>query len=166
MSQMYYSYVKSPIGNLMIAGTRSALKWIMFQTGKKLRDPEPDWIEDPKYLKQAIDQLGVYFEGKLQSFDLELSPDGTPFQKSVWNALKEIPYGKTISYGEIAKKIGKPNASRAVGAANGQNPIPIVIPCHRVIGKSGDLTGFGGGLDVKEKLLSLERNVVSRKRKE
>ena len=122
MSQVYYSYVKSPIGKLMVVGTRSALKGIMFPAGKNTQAPAPDWIEDAKYLKKAIAQLKAYFEGKLQFFDLELSPEGTAFQQSVWNALKEIPYGKTISYGEIAAKLGNPKASRAVGAANGKKP--------------------------------------------
>ncbi len=161
MNQVYYSYLKSPIGKLMVVGTRSAIKAIMFPAGKNTHAPAPDWIEESKYLKKAIDQLKAYFAGKLQCFELELSPEGTAFQQSVWKALKEIPYGKTTSYGEIAEKLGNPKASRAVGAANGKNPIPIVIPCHRVIGKSGDLTGFGGGLDTKEKLLTLEQEVIS-----
>ena len=102
-------------------------------------------------------QLEAYFAGELQRFDLALAPDGTDFQQAVWQALTTIPYGATCSYGEIARQIGKPKASRAVGAANGQNPIPIIIPCHRVIGSTGKLTGFGGGLAAKEILLELEQ---------
>src|SRR5690606_32489233 len=103
-------------------------------------------------------QLGAYFAGELQAFDLPLAPEGTPFQRTVWQALQSIPYGQTISYGELAQEIGRPTASRAVGAANGRNPLPIVIPCHRVIGGNGSLTGYGGGLRFKKALLSLERN--------
>ncbi len=101
-------------------------------------------------------QLREYFAGKRADFDLPLAPEGTEFQRSVWRNLQDIPYGETISYGELAKRVGNPKASRAVGAANGQNPIPIVIPCHRVIGANGKLTGFGGGLPTKEALLALE----------
>ena len=106
---------------------------------------------------ETIRQLRAYFAGELENFDLPLAPQGTPFQLSVWNRLCEIPYGETISYGELARRLGNPNASRAVGLANGSNPIPIVIPCHRVIGSNGKLTGYGGGLPIKEKLLALER---------
>jgi methylated-DNA-[protein]-cysteine S-methyltransferase len=102
-------------------------------------------------------QLRAYFAGELETFDLPLAPEGTPFQLEVWRRLCEIPYGETISYGELARRLGNPNASRAVGLANGANPIPIVIPCHRVIGSDGKLTGYGGGLPIKEKLLALER---------
>jgi methylated-DNA-[protein]-cysteine S-methyltransferase len=108
-------------------------------------------------LGEAVRQLRAYFAGELQAFDLPLAPQGTPFQLAVWKHLCEIPYGETISYGELARRIGNPNASRAVGLANGSNPIPIVIPCHRVIGSNGKLTGYGGGLPIKDKLLGLER---------
>lgn len=108
-------------------------------------------------LKETIRQLRAYFSGKLEQFDLPLAPEGTPFQLEVWRRLCEIPYGETISYGELARRIGNPKASRAVGLANGSNPISIVIPCHRVIGSNGKLTGYGGGLPIKEKLLALER---------
>lgn len=108
-------------------------------------------------LSEIIRQLNAYFAGKLESFDLPLAPEGTPFQQKVWKELCQIPYGETISYGELARRIGNASASRAVGLANGSNPIPIVIPCHRVIGSNGKLTGYGGGLDIKEKLLALEK---------
>ena len=108
-------------------------------------------------MREALRQLRAYFAGDLEGFDLQLAPDGTPFQQKVWKALCKIPYGETISYGELAKRIGNPNASRAVGLANGSNPIPIIIPCHRVIGSNGKLTGYGGGLPIKEKLLALEK---------
>jgi methylated-DNA-[protein]-cysteine S-methyltransferase len=119
--------------------------------------PEADWQESARgAVGEAIRQLREYFAGRRNEFELPLAPEGTEFQRTVWNRLREIPYGETISYGELAKRVGNPKASRAVGAANGQNPIPIVIPCHRVIGSNGKLTGFGGGLPVKEALLALE----------
>jgi methylated-DNA-[protein]-cysteine S-methyltransferase len=108
-------------------------------------------------VRETVRQLKAYFSRKLTRFNLPLSPDGTPFQLTVWRELERIPYGELISYGELARRIGKPKASRAVGAANGANPIPIVVPCHRVIGSNGTLTGYGGGLPIKEKLLALER---------
>ncbi|HEV7766715.1 MAG TPA: methylated-DNA--[protein]-cysteine S-methyltransferase [Thermoanaerobaculia bacterium] len=106
--------------------------------------------------KPVIDQLNDYFSGKRKTFELTLAPRGTPFQLAVWNALLEIPYGDTISYAELARRIGKPSAVRAVGAANGANPIPVIIPCHRVIGSNGSLTGYGGGIERKQWLLALE----------
>lgn len=117
---------------------------------------ESGWIEDSAPLGAAINQLRAYFAGELHEFHLTLNPQGTPFQLKVWERLRGIPYGQTVSYGELARRIGNSNASRAVGLANGSNPIPIVIPCHRVIGSSGALVGYGGGLDIKQKLLALE----------
>ena len=120
------------------------------------RDPEHDWIFNEKPFEEARRQLSEYFAGERREFDLPLRLDGTVFQVEVLEELKKIPYGETTSYAAIAERIGRPKAVRAVGAANGRNPIPIIVPCHRVIGKSGDLTGFGGGLDTKEALLRLE----------
>ena len=152
-----YCYLESPIGTLLIAGDDEAVRRIEFPDHGKARKPESDWRESSRGpVGEAIRQLREYFAGKRTDFDLPLAPDGTPFQRGVWRRLQEIPYGETISYGELAKRVGNPKASRAVGAANGQNPIPIVIPCHRVIGANGKLTGFGGGLPTKEKLLALE----------
>ncbi len=153
---MYYCYLDTPIGELLLAGEDGALAMIGFPKGSMRRDPETDWIYNEKPLAKARQQLEEYFAGARKEFDLPLRITGTEFQVSVLNALQEIPYGKTASYGEIARRIGKPKAVRAVGAANGRNPIPIVVPCHRVIGSSGDLTGFGGGLDTKAALLRLE----------
>jgi methylated-DNA-[protein]-cysteine S-methyltransferase len=119
-------------------------------------DPEPEWIYKELPFANARQQLTEYFAGKRKDFDLPLSLRGTEFQLRVLEELKTIPYGETTSYGDIAKRIGRPKAVRAVGAANGRNPIPIIVPCHRVIGSSGDLTGFGGGLDTKTALLRLE----------
>jgi methylated-DNA-[protein]-cysteine S-methyltransferase len=153
---MYYCYLNTPIGELLLAGEDEALSMIGFPKGSMRRDPEPDWIYNEKPLAKARQQLEEYFAGARKDFDLPLNLNGTEFQVNVLKALLQIPYGETVSYGEIAKRIGKPRAVRAVGAANGRNPIPIVVPCHRVIGSSGDLTGFGGGLDTKEALLRLE----------
>ena len=125
------------------------------------RKHDPSWTKDAKPFKEVCSQLESYFAGDLQEFDLPLAPVGTEFQQRVWSTLTEIPYGETWSYGELARHIGKPKASRAVGAANGLNPIPVIIPCHRVIGSSGKLTGFGGGLQTKEYLLALESEARS-----
>ncbi|MDH5455457.1 MAG: methylated-DNA--[protein]-cysteine S-methyltransferase [Gammaproteobacteria bacterium] len=153
---MYYCYLDSPIGELLLAGEEGALSMIGFPKGSMRREPEADWIFNEKPLAEACRQLTEYFAGQRKVFDLPLKFGGTEFQVSVLDALQEIPYGQTTSYGEIARRIGRPKAVRAVGAANGRNPIPIVVPCHRVIGSTGDLTGFGGGLDTKEALLRLE----------
>ncbi len=153
---MYYCYLDTPIGELLLAGDDVALSLIGFPEGSMRREPEPDWIYSEKPFGAAREQLTDYFAGNRQSFDLKLRPEGTEFQRKVLDELQKIPYGTTTSYGDIAKKIGNPKAMRAVGAANGRNPIPIIIPCHRVIGSSGDLVGFGGGLPTKEALLRHE----------
>jgi methylated-DNA-[protein]-cysteine S-methyltransferase len=153
---MYYCYTDSPIGELLLAGDDDALTMIGFPKGSMRRDPEGDWIYNEKPFAAAISQLKEYFAGERHDFDLPLRLNGTEFQLLVLEELQRIPYGETTSYGDIAERIGRPKAVRAVGAANGRNPIPIIVPCHRVIGRSGDLTGFGGGLDTKEALLRLE----------
>ena len=158
---MYYCYVDTPIGELLLAGTENALSLIGFPKGSMRRDPGPDWIVKEEPFEKVRQQLREYFEGKRREFDIPLSLAGTDFQLSVWHELREIPYGTTVSYGEVAKRIDNPKAVRAVGAANGRNPIPIIVPCHRVIGSHGDLTGFGGGLDTKEALLRLEAEHTS-----
>jgi len=154
--EMYYCYLNTPIGDLLLAGDDRALHMIGFPKGSMRRDPEPDWIFNEDKLATASEQLLEYFAGTRQEFDLPLHLSGTDFQVSVLEELLRIPYGETVSYGDIAKRIGRPKAVRAVGAANGRNPLPVIVPCHRVIGSSGDLTGFGGGLDTKEALLRLE----------
>ncbi|MGH8218707.1 MAG: methylated-DNA--[protein]-cysteine S-methyltransferase [Steroidobacteraceae bacterium] len=159
---IYWHEMESPVGPLLLAGDGSRIKVIHFRTGPHARRPGHDWVADRLSFEAAIAQLEEYFAGQRQSFDLPLAPEGTDFQRTVWQALTRIPYGETISYGELARRIGKPQASRAVGLANGANPLPIVIPCHRVIGADGSLTGFGGGLDIKRKLLALEREVSLR----
>lgn len=153
---MYYCYIDSPVGELLLAGDAQALSVIGFPKGSMRRDPEPDWIFKEQPFEEVRRQLDEYFAGERKDFDLPLSLQGTEFQVQVLQALQTIPYGETTSYGAIAKQIGRPKAVRAVGAANGRNPIPIIVPCHRVIGSSGDLTGFGGGLDTKAELLRLE----------
>lgn len=153
---MYYCYFDTPIGELLLAGEGGALSMIGFPKGSMRREPEADWIFNETQLADVSRQLREYFSGERKEFDLPLKLSGTEFQVSVLEALQDIPYGETTSYGEIAKRIGRPKAVRAVGAANGRNPIPIIVPCHRVIGSTGDLTGFGGGLDTKEALLRLE----------
>ncbi|SCM74630.1 Methylated-DNA--protein-cysteine methyltransferase [uncultured Pleomorphomonas sp.] len=157
MFDVVYTYLESPIGPLLLAGDGVRLSKVGFPTGKGRVAPHDDWRRDDGRFVEALAQLSAYFAGKLRDFDLELMPVGTPFQLAVWQALTAIPYGATISYGELAARIGRPAASRAVGAANGANPIPIIVPCHRVIGASGALTGFGGGIDTKRWLLAHEQ---------
>jgi methylated-DNA-[protein]-cysteine S-methyltransferase len=162
---MNYAYVDSPLGKVMIVGDENGLRKISFMEGSSAETPHDDWTEKPRALAEARKQLREYFAGKRKESSLKLAPEGTAFQQRVWKELQRIPYGVTISYGELARRIRKPKASRAVGAANGQNPLPIVIPCHRVIGASGDLTGFGGGLHLKVGLLSLENAMPKKKPK-
>jgi methylated-DNA-[protein]-cysteine S-methyltransferase len=152
-----YTRMESPVGPLLLVADDGGLRRIEFVNGRKLVQPDPQWQDDAEQLRETVRELRAYFAGDLERFDLDLAPEGTPFQLTVWKHLCEIPFGETISYGELARRIGNPNASRAVGLANGSNPIPIVIPCHRVIGSNGKLTGYGGGLPIKEKLLALER---------
>jgi len=154
---MYYTYLDTSIGELLLAGDQHALHELGFPDGPKRRRAEPQWELRDAIFSEAKAQLNQYFAGSLKSFSIPLEPNGTPFQLSVLDELKKIPYGETVSYGEIAARLGKPQAMRAVGAANGRNPIPVIIPCHRVIGSTGKLTGFGGGLPTKEALLKLEQ---------
>ena len=140
----------------MLVMSEKGLSKITFLTNEEIvRDQNRD--TDKRAFDELEQQLRAYFSGELENFTVPLSPEGTPFQQKVWSELLKIPYGETISYGELARRIGNPNASRAVGLANGSNPIPIIIPCHRVIGSNGKLTGYGGGLPIKEKLLALEK---------
>ncbi len=156
MSPTYFTQMESPLGPLLLVADDAGLRRIDF-TREKPPALDPSWKENPIPLKETVGQLRAYFSGDLEAFDLALAPEGTSFQLEVWRRLRDIPFGQTISYGELARRIGNPRASRAVGLANGSNPIPIVIPCHRVIGSNGKLTGYGGGLPLKEKLLALER---------
>ena len=158
---MNYCYFESPLGQLLLTG-RDCLETLDFPLGKTRREPESGWIEDTTPFSKVLTQLDAYFDGSLRKFNLapglDFKAEGTLFQQKVWQELLKIPYGRTISYGELALRIGNPNASRAVGMANGRNPVSIIIPCHRVIGKDGSLTGYGGGIDVKKQLIALEQN--------
>jgi methylated-DNA-[protein]-cysteine S-methyltransferase len=156
VSEISYTWWESAVGPLMLAGTRDGLRFVSFASGRHAVEVSAEWKEDERVFRGAIGQLKEYFAGKRKEFELELLPEGTEFQRAVWQELRAIPYGETISYKELAERIGKPKAVRAVGAANGANPIPIIIPCHRVIGNDGSLTGFGGGLPLKRRLLELE----------
>jgi methylated-DNA-[protein]-cysteine S-methyltransferase len=153
--------IDSPVGPLLLAGDDAGLREIRFVAGRRPQSPDPTWQPDAKPFAEAIRQLRSYFAGERKDFDLPLILEGTDFQLSVWHNLRKIPYGETISYLQLAEKIGNPKAVRAVGLANGANPIPIIIPCHRVIGSNGSLTGFGGGLPAKQKLLALESSQLS-----
>ncbi|MCX4680260.1 methylated-DNA--[protein]-cysteine S-methyltransferase [Streptomyces sp. NBC_01433] len=151
-----HTVTDSPYGPLTLVATDGVLSAI-YMTGQRHRPPEETFGEpDPRPFPEVIRQLEAYFAGELTEFDLPLRLAGTPFQQSVWAELLKIPYGETRSYGELAEQLGKPGASRAVGLANGKNPVSIVVPCHRVIGASGSLTGYGGGLDRKQRLLAFE----------
>jgi len=156
VNQRFYTWYESPVGPLLLVGSHAGLNFVSFSSGKHAVSVSPQWNEDHAVFQGAITQLDEYFGGRRKTFDLALFPQGTTFQRQVWNALRTIPYGETISYKELAQRIGKPKTVRAVGAANGANPIPIIIPCHRVIGQDGSLTGFGGGLPLKKRLLELE----------
>lgn len=153
----FFTQIESPLGPLLLSSNDAGLREIQFVNGRHSANVAPEWQENAAALKEPVRQLRAYFAGELKDFDLPLAPRGTEFQQNVWAELCSIPYGETISYGELARRIGNPNASRAVGLANGSNPIPIIIPCHRVIGANGKLTGYGGGLPIKEKLLALEK---------
>jgi methylated-DNA-[protein]-cysteine S-methyltransferase len=156
VNPVYYTWFDSPVGTLLLAGSSAGLKLVSFGAGSRARSVDPDWQVDNAAFVEVVDQLQSYFAGERKNFALDLVLEGTDFQKKVWTALQEIPYGETISYKKLAEAVGRPKAVRAVGAANGANPIPIIIPCHRVIGNDGSLTGFGGGLPLKKQLLELE----------
>lgn len=151
-----YRTIDSPIGPLTLAGRGDVLTNLRM-VDQTYEPSRADWAPDDGAFAEAVDQLGAYFAGERTDFNLEFSMAGTEFQRRVWRALTTIPYGETRSYGEIAAQIGAPGAARAVGLANGRNPIAIIVPCHRVIGASGSLTGYGGGLDRKRSLLELEK---------
>jgi len=158
---MFYTTFESPVGTLLLAGDANGLRLVSFESSKHAVPPPADWRQDKTPFGEVIRQLQAYFRGELKEFDLPLALGGTEFQLRVWNSLRTIPYGETISYGQLAERIGNPKAVRAVGLANGSNPIPIIIPCHRVIGSDGSLTGFGGGLSTKKMLLELESKQLS-----
>jgi methylated-DNA-[protein]-cysteine S-methyltransferase len=156
MSEISYTVMESPIGPLLLAGDEGGLRLVHFMTGRRPKSPGRDWTEDRAPFKEAIRQLEAYFEARLKDFDLPLVLDGTEFQLLVWRNLRKIPYGETVSYGQLARRIGSPDAARAVGLANGSNPIPIIIPCHRVIRSNGALSGYRWGVERKRMLLDKE----------
>ena len=158
---MLYTSFESPVGRLVALGDGRALHGLYMQDGRTAIAIRPEWegADDP--FAELRGQLSEYFDGRRQMFDIQLETAGSPFQQRVWRALQDIPYGETVSYGELARRVGVPSAARAVGVANHHNPVSIVIPCHRVIGADGSLTGYGGGLGRKRLLLDLEAGVRS-----
>lgn len=160
MSTTVFCWMSSPVGRLLLSRTGGMLTGLSFQRGAHPATPAPQWQHDPAALADVVAQLEEYFAGARHGFDVALDPAGTVFQQQVWVALQQIPFGETRSYLEVANAVGRPRASRAIGLAVGRNPIAIIIPCHRVIGSNGTLTGFGGGLDTKRFLLELERGAA------
>ncbi|KTF30394.1 methylated-DNA--[protein]-cysteine S-methyltransferase [Xanthomonas vesicatoria] len=158
MNMLYYDTFPSPIGALSVAADDTGVHHILFAKNRYDAIGRARWLHAPDapLVREAREQLLDYLHGGRRSFDLPLAPIGTPFQLQVWHTLAQIPFGQTWSYAQLAQAVGRPAASRAVGAANGRNPLPIVLPCHRVIGANGALTGFGGGLPTKQALLQLE----------
>jgi methylated-DNA-[protein]-cysteine S-methyltransferase len=161
-----YALVSTPIGELALWGDGQTLMGLGFADSPRSVRVDPVWPRDDGAFRKVAEQLHAYFTGQLTRFDLRLETGGTPFQRRLWQALQEIPYGQTTTYGDLAVELGVPRAVRAVGAANGRNPVSIVIPCHRVVGSDGKLTGYGGGLSRKQWLLAHEARVVSERRPE
>jgi len=161
----YYTYHDSPVGRLLLTGTQAALMTINFPENDQAYAPQSDWQCGGDLFEKTTRQLNEYFSGTRKEFSVALELEGTDFQKKVWTVLQTIPFGETLSYGEVAHRMGQPTASRAVGMANNANPVPIIVPCHRVIGADKSMVGFGGGIDIKIKLLEQEYrfNGASRK---
>lgn len=160
MTTTYVAYLDSPLGRLQLRSDGAALTGLYMPSPKGQPPVDAAWVADDAPFADAVDQLRAYFAGTLREFDLPLAPHGTEFQNRVWSALRAIPYGRTCSYRDIAESIGAPKAVRAVGLANGRNPISVIVPCHRVVGANGSLTGYGGGLPNKQLLLELERRTA------
>ncbi|WP_299619230.1 methylated-DNA--[protein]-cysteine S-methyltransferase [Pelagibius sp.] len=156
-----YGALESPVGRLLVAGDGESLHRIVFPADTRVRERPADWRRDDGAFAETFRQLKAYFAGELDSFDLPLRFAGTAFQNTVWKTLLSIPFGETVSYAALAARIGRPTAYRAVGAANGANPLPVVVPCHRVIGSDRSLTGFGGGIETKRFLLAHEQKVAA-----
>ncbi len=156
---MFFDELSTPIGRVTVAADANGLRHVLFPVNRHGPQDPSGWTRDADnhFVQSACIQLAEYFAGTRRRFELELAPRGTAFQLQVWSALSRIPFGETCSYAQLAERIGSPRAVRAVGSANGRNPLPIVVPCHRVIGANGTLTGFGGGLEAKAALLALER---------
>jgi methylated-DNA-[protein]-cysteine S-methyltransferase len=153
-----YTRFESPLGRVMAVADDEGITHVDFIDAKYARRIEPDWIEDPlaPALSDCVRQLGEYYEGKRKTFELPLAPRGTAFQRRVWDEIARVPYGETITYGELARRAGAPGHARAAGAATGRNPVGVVIPCHRIVGADGSLTGYAGGLERKRELLEIE----------
>jgi len=162
-SRIFYTILDSPVGALFLTSNGEAVTELFMEKHKGGPKPIGDWSRDDGLFREAADQLRAYFAGELTEFDLPLATGGAPFQRRVWAELRKIPYGSTISYGELARLVGNPKAARAVGAANGDNPISIIIPCHRVIGSNGKLTGYGGGIERKKFLLEFEAETLAKR---
>ena len=154
---MQFRRLDSPVGPLLLAGDHEGLRFLLFENGRDSVGAKPGWEPDRGLLDEPARQLHAYFRGSLREFDVKVAPQGTAFQRAVWTELQRIPYGETVSYAQVANRLGNTKAVRAVGLANGSNPISIIIPCHRVIGSNGSLVGYGGGLATKQALLALER---------
>ena len=154
----FYDTYESPHGRMLLVATEGGISGIYFNRQKYFPTKQREWRRDPNHvpLKQAKRELAEYFAGKRQHFDVALDPEGTPFQRSVWKAISRVGFGKTITYGTLAAKAGRPGSARAAGAATGRNPIGIIVPCHRILGANGSLTGYAGGLARKRALLQLE----------
>lgn len=158
---MYYDVFSAFCGDILLASRGEALVLLDYQQGRKARTIGSDWRRDAALFRPVRAEVEAYLNGELREFSIEVAPEGTDFQRQVWRALRDIPYGQTASYAEIAARIGRPKSMRAVGAANGANPISLIIPCHRVIGSNGSLTGYAGGLAVKQRLLALEQEALA-----
>jgi methylated-DNA-[protein]-cysteine S-methyltransferase len=154
----YYDFLEGPYGRMLLVVNEDGLCGAYFDGQKHLRKVEPQWQRDASHttLCQAKRELIEYFGGERKRFELELAPEGTPFQRSVWKAISTVSFGQTITYAELARRAGHPGSARAAGAATGRNPIGVIVPCHRIVGADGSLTGYAGGLDVKRALLALE----------
>jgi methylated-DNA-[protein]-cysteine S-methyltransferase len=160
MTNLIYTTMDSPIGELLLVGDGQTLHRLSMQGGRRPLPIDPSWEQRDDAFEEVREQLAEYFDGRRNAFDVPLGLAGNEFELRVWEALCRIPYGETVSYGEIAREIGAPSAARAVGLANGRNPIAVIVPCHRVIGADGTLTGYGGGLERKRLLLDLEAGVL------
>ncbi len=157
----YFTFLDTPIGRFLAAGDDAGLRHLAFADDAIAANLQPGWVEDATRFADLARQLDEYFTGERQAFDLALAAQGTPFQHQVWEAVRAIPYGERTTYADLARQLGRPGAARAVGAANACNPLPIVVPCHRVIGANGALTGYRGGLDIKRALLRREQECLS-----
>lgn len=157
---MIYTLLDTPLGRLLLVGDGDKLHRLSMQDAPRPIPVDPRWQQHDHAFAPVSDQLEQYFDGARRTFEVDLGLDGNPFELRVWNALLAIPYGETVSYGELAAGLGKPDAARAVGLANARNPVAVIVPCHRVIGADGTLTGYGGGLERKRLLLDLEAGVL------